>query len=97
MICPNCGRLVAEHGVSCWCWSPISGQMNSSPSAPGGGLAEHWTAVAARKNRDAAIRDEVLGDLKAWCIQTKCNGCPYGGALFNKIDELRQQGKEGEL
>ena len=38
-------------------------------------------------------RDKVLDELKAWCVQMKCNGCPYGGVLFHNIEELRQAGE----
>ena len=34
-------------------------------------------------------RRNSLNELKAWCVQMKCNGCPYGGVLFHKMNELR--------
>jgi hypothetical protein len=39
-------------------------------------------------------RGVALDELKSWCVQMKCNGCPYGGVLFGKITELRQAGEQ---
>jgi NTP pyrophosphatase (non-canonical NTP hydrolase) len=56
-ICPNCGRSFEDH-TTCGCWIPISGEMTSPKSCAGGGLPEHWTAIEARKNREATIRKD---------------------------------------
>jgi hypothetical protein len=38
---------------------------------------------------DTAIRNAMLDELKAWFVKNKCNGCPYGGNLLDKIKSLR--------
>jgi hypothetical protein len=47
----------------------------------------------AREKHDAAIaaqaRNATLDALKAWFVKNKCNGCPYGGNLLDKINSLR--------
>ena len=69
---------------------------------------EHWTAIEARKKRDAAIRDKVLGDLKKWR-----NDREYFMGMWPSPDDfvvawkdewrmiedlcINQEGKDGEL
>jgi len=37
----------------------------------------------------AQARERVLDDLREWFIKNKCNGCPYGRNLLDKIKSLR--------
>jgi len=36
-----------------------------------------------------AEREKVLDNLREWFIKNKCNGCPYGRNLLDKIKSLR--------
>jgi len=50
-------------------------------------------ALMQVRDRDTAIRkaerERVLDDLREWFIKNKCNGCPYGRNLLDKIKSLR--------
>jgi len=49
--------------------------------------------IDAREAHDTAIRkaerEWVLDNLREWFIKNKCNGCPYGRNLLDKIKSLR--------
>jgi len=55
-------------------------------------LNKHYNTFSVEQH-DKQVREKVLDELKSWCVQMKCNGCPYGGVLFGKITELRQAGE----
>ena len=44
---------------------------------------------AHREEAAAKEREKVLDDLREWFIKNKCNGCPYGRNLLDKIKSLR--------
>ena len=56
-------------------------------------LNKHYNTFSVEQH-DKQVREKVLDELKSWCVQMKCNGCPYGGVLFGKITELRQAGEQ---
>ena len=77
-------RLVGEPQYQCGdnCNGECSGEVDGVVHCP-------------EEEHDTEVRDKMLDELKAWCVQTKCNGCPYGGNLFHKIAELQQSNDDG--